>query len=482
MALIICGECSLLFLLPLINSLLNFSNFEIYKNTKYADHPIVDCITTNILLCFSFIPLIFEKYCCNSKYSSKKRHHNVKYSKFKNPTLTTIMIGILYEIVNILHSIFSNKVAANSYKIYFVNDYVFELFLILIAAKIFSKNLVYTHQQISIIFIFILGIGFYVIDKLYNNEYKGYYGVMIFVIIKQILFGICVVFIKKLMEVKNYSFFKMVLIFGLSGFVIDLFALIISSNISCQTDLDRLFTARLLEKNETRTFNMTIPVNYTISNSNDTNITNITDNTNLMDNPYISNITKTINITIPIIYNEIHYNYYLDNLKIFTESLIESINNEGISFIFLNITYKIFSVISVFLFLIVILKLYPSYTYFTNIFITIFSKLKEYFVKENEKENEHKVLFLSIQLLITLVIFLWTLVYNEIIELNFCKLNEDTRKNKIKRNDEDVRRKSDWITSKGMADADATLVDDYNQNVDLNERSISGETITVNRI
>ena len=73
-------------------------------------------------------------------------------------------------------------------------------------------------------------------------------------------------------------------------------------------------------------------------------------------------------------------------------------------------------------------------------------------------------------------------MYNEIIELNFCKLNEDTRKNKIKRNDEDVRRKSDWITSKGMADADATLVDDYNQNVDLNERSISGETITVNRI
>ena len=470
MALIICGECSLLFLLPLINSLLHFSNFELYKKTKYADHPIVDCFTTNILLCFSFIPLIFEKYCCNSKYSSKKRHHNVKYSKFKNPTLTTIMIGILYEIVNILHSIFSNKIAANTYNIYFVNDYVFELFLILIAAKIFSKNLIYTHQQISIIFIFILGIGFYVIDKLYNNDYDGYYIVMIFVIIKQILFGICVVFIKKLMEVKNYSFFKMVLIFGLSGFIIDLFALIISSNISRQDDLYGLCSARIFDKNETKTFNMTIPVNYTTSNTNDTNITNVTDNTNLMNNPYISNIT----------YNETHYNYYLDNLKSFTESLIESINNEGISFIFLNITYKIFSVISVFLFLIVILKLYPSYTYFTNIFITIFSKLKEYFVPENK--NENKVLFLSIQLLITLVIFLWTLVYNEIIELNFCKLNEDTRKNKIKRNDEDVRRKSDWITSKGMADADATLVDDYNQNVDLNERSISGETITVNRI
>ncbi len=470
MALIICGECSLLFLLPLINSLLHFSNFELYKKTKYADHPIVDCFTTNILLCFSFIPLIFEKYCCNSKYSSKKRHHNVKYSKFKNPTLTTIMIGILYEIVNILHSIFSNKIAANTYNIYFVNDYVFELFLILIAAKIFSKNLIYTHQQISIIFIFILGIGFYVIDKLYNNDYDGYYIVMIFVIIKQILFGICVVFIKKLMEVKNYSFFKMVLIFGLSGFIIDLFALIISSNISRQDDLYGLCSARIFDKNETKTFNMTIPVNYTTSNTNDTNITNVTDNTNLMNNPYISNIT----------YNETHYNYYLDNLKSFTESLIESINNEGISFIFLNITYKIFSVISVFLFLIVILKLYPSYTYFTNIFITIFSKLKEYFVPENK--NQNKVLFLSIQLLITLVIFLWTLVYNEIIELNFCKLNDDTRKNKIKRNDEDVRRKSDWITSKGMADADATLVDDYNQNVDLNERSISGETITVNRI
>jgi len=477
MALITCGECSLLFLLPLINSLLNFSNFELYKKTKYGDHPIVDCFLTNFILCFSFIPMICEKYCCNSKYSSKKRYHNGKSSKFKNPTITTIMIGLLYEIVNILHSIFSNKVAANSYKIYFVNDYVFELFLMLIAAKIFSKDLIYTHQQISIIFIFILGVGFYVIDKLYNNEYEGYYNVMIFVIIKQVLFGICVVFIKKLMEVKNYSFFKMVLIFGLSGFVIDLFVLIISSNISRKNDLFGLCSARIFERNETKTFNITIPVNYTIPNKND----NITDNnTNLMDNPVITNITKTINITIPINYNESHYLYYLDNLKCFTESLKDSVKNEGISFIVTNIIYKIFSVISVFLFLIVILKLYPSYTYFTNIFITIFSKLKEYIDKENK--NEHKYLYISIQLLITLVIFLWTLVYNEIIELNFCKLNEDTRKNKIKRNDEDVRRKSDWITSKGMADADATLVDDYTQNVDLNERSCSGETITVNRI
>jgi hypothetical protein len=40
-----------------------------------------------------------------------------------------------------------------------------------------------------------------------------------------------------------------------------------------------------------------------------------------------------------------------------------------------------------------------------------------------------------------------------------------TQKNKLKRNDYDEQRKSDWISSK-MGDADATLVDECNNSLD----------------
>ena len=145
MVLIGCGEFSSLLILPVLNSLLSFSNFEIYKNTEYYKHPIIDCLLTNLLLCLSFIPLILNKLLCNSKktkYSSKKNYHQKSSLsiKIRNPIIFIGVIGILLEVINLLHSIFSNKLAFQTG--IFMNDYVFELFSIALASKILEKAII----------------------------------------------------------------------------------------------------------------------------------------------------------------------------------------------------------------------------------------------------------------------------------------------------------------------------------------------------
>ena len=74
----------------------------------------------------------------------------------------------------------------------------------------------------------------------------------------------------------------------------------------------------------------------------------------------------------------------------------------------------------------------------------------------------HKRVLILIQIGIILFALFWSLIYNEIIELRFCGLDEDTRKNKMQREDLEERRKSEWIINKGNSDADATLDDDSN--------------------
>ena len=63
--------------------------------------------------------------------------------KIKRPILATVIIAILLEIVNLLHSIFSNKLSAKEH--IFINDYILELLFIVIALKIISKDLIYIH-------------------------------------------------------------------------------------------------------------------------------------------------------------------------------------------------------------------------------------------------------------------------------------------------------------------------------------------------
>ena len=446
MALIKLGELSLLFFLPLINSILNFGNYELYKKTEYENHPIVYCLISNLLLCALFIPLLITKYCVNSKSDNKNYHKSSLVFKVKNEMIFMIIVGFLYELVNLLHSIFGNKVG--SIKRFFMNDYLFELFFIVLASKIFTKALIYKHQLVSLIIIFLLGVIFYIIDYKYY-EYKY---VIIFVILKQIIFGVCIIFIKYITESKYYSIFKTLFTFGVVGFILDLFILIITSNVKCSGKLDDICSATVHNYKDTD-----LSENYSISYFNLTNITDITDDdlSNIKRNLSAKNITYYELLDNDII--AIEYikeiddpDYYLDNLKNFFDDLKDKEDTV------INLFNLIFSFISIFLFIIIIQKLFPSYTYFTNILVTILSKFKELF--KNEKDIN--IFIILLQIIIILIIFFWGLVYNEIIELNFCGLNDDTHKNKLISNDIDEKRKNDWAMNKTPADADATLVDD----------------------
>ena len=436
MALISCGECPCLIILPIIHALLIISNIEVYKYTEYGNHPIIDCLLSNLLLCFSFVPMIFTIYICNSKKKSDKKRHKYKNAKIKRPVLTTIIIALLYEIVNLLHSIFSNKLYVK--KDIIINDYILELFFIVIALKIISRELIYIHQQISIAIIFLLGVGFYVIEKFYNNDLKSYIFIIIISIIKQILCGISIVFIKNLTEQRKFSFFKLLFIFGITGLLIDLFTLIFSSRIKCGDSLSEICSVHIYENRNVLDINDTIPIN------NISNITNITDTNN----------------TNPLNFNESDVSYYLDNLTEFIKDLKEDMQNQNLKVIVLTVVYKIFGIIIFGLLILIIQKLSSSYTYFTNIYLTIFFKAKEFLFREKKD-----YLFLMIQIGLALIIFIFTLVFNENIELNCCGLSDYTKKNKLKRNDYDEQRKSDWISSK-LGDADATIVDDCNNSLD----------------
>ena len=451
MGLIKFGELSLLFLLPVINSILNFGNFELYKKTEYENHPIVNCLISNLLLCALFIPLLITKFCVNSKSENKNYHKSSLIFQIKNEKIFIIFVGFLYELVNILHSIFGNKIGSK--KDFFMNDYLFELFFIVVASKIFTKALIYKHHQVSIIFIFLLGVIFYLIDYKYY-EYKY---VIIFVILKQIIFGVCIIFIKYITESKYYSIFKMLFTFGVVGLILDLFILIITSNAKCSGQLDDICSAKVHNYKD-----INVLENYSISYF---NLTNITDITNITDNDIINiktNLTAKNIANYKLLDNdiiEINYikeidepDYYLDNLKNFFDNLKDKESKDTV----FNLFNIIFSFISIFLFIIIVQKLFPSYTYFTNILVTIFSKIKELF--KNEKDINAFIILL--QIIIILLIFFWALVYNEIIELNFCELNDDTKKNKLKSNDYGERRKKDWAMNKVSTDADVTLVDE----------------------
>jgi hypothetical protein len=330
-----------------------------------------------------------------------------------------------------------------------MNDYIFELFFIIVASKIFCKSLIYKHQQVSIVFIFLLGAGFYAIDILYYP----YRYELIFLILKQIIFGICVVLIKYLTELKGYSLLKVLFLFGIAGLILDLFILIITTNVKCGGELNGICSSVVHNyRYENHTSNFTYNPNDTFIDLNDyKNISEVYNISNIVD---VELVNSTSNYTLIIKYSETFDNpyYYLDNLKDFIDDYK---NNGTTGKDIINIIYLAFSTISIFLLFIIIKKLSPSYTYLSSVFLTIFSKTKELFYKETKE-----VFVLLIQIAIVIVILFWTLIYNELLELNCCKLNEDTQANKLKRNENDERRKSDWVTSKGYSDADATLVDE----------------------
>ena len=109
MSLISCGEYSIILILPLIASIFNIVNYEIFKYSAYINHPIISCTISNFILSLFFIPFLFRKFVCNRKSNEKNDYKVNLKARIRHPLLVAIVLGILYELVNLFHTIFTIK-------------------------------------------------------------------------------------------------------------------------------------------------------------------------------------------------------------------------------------------------------------------------------------------------------------------------------------------------------------------------------------
>lgn len=413
MSLISCGELSFVFILPIIAAILNIHNIEIFQYTQYKDHPIISCILSNTILSLFFIPFLFSKFICNKKNNSINNYKiNLKVT-INHPLIVMIILAILYELVNLFHIIFSLKYKSS--KPYYENDIIFELCFIHLVYKLFSTKLKYKHHVVSILFILIFDLIYFAIEVVF---YKIYY-IFIFILLKQFIVGICLVFTEYLMKDKKYSIFLIIFVFGFIGLIIDLIILTIVTYVSCADFLkNEICSVTLVKANEKS-------------------------NLSYFENNILINSEKN---------DIIDLKYYLDNGKHFYDSFTLALETEGPRILILTLIFSLFSAFSIFLNFLIVKQSYPSLTFLGNIIISYYLKIREFFYDER---GETYIIVIQI-ILITLICF-WFLIYYELIELNFCGISDYTKNNRLKRNKLDERRSKNWINNDILADADITV-------------------------
>lgn len=413
MSLISCGELSFVFILPIIAAILNIHNIEIFQYTQYKDHPIISCILSNTILSLFFIPFLFRKFICNKKNNSINNYKiNLKVT-INHPLIVMIILAILYELVNLFHIIFSLKYKSS--KPYYENDIIFELCFIHLVYKLFSTKLKYKHHVVSILFILIFDLIYFAIEVVF---YKIYY-IFIFILLKQFIVGICLVFTEYLMKDKKYSIFLIIFVFGFIGLIIDLIILTIVTYVSCADFLkNEICSVTLVKVNEKS-------------------------NLSYIENNILINSEKN---------DIIDLKYYLDNGKHFYDSFTLALETEGPRILILTLIFSLFSAFSIFLNFLIVKQSYPSLTFLGNIIISYYLKIREFFYDER---GETYIIVIQI-ILITLICF-WFLIYYELIELNFCGISDYTKNNRLKRNKLDERRSKNWMNNDILADADITV-------------------------
>ena len=413
MSLISCGELSFVFILPIIAAILNIHNIEIFQYTQYKDHPIISCILSNTILSLFFIPFLFRKFICNKKNNSIDNYKiNLKVT-INHPLIVMIILAILYELVNLFHIIFSLKYKSS--KPYYENDIIFELCFIHLVYKLFSTKLKYKHHVVSILFILIFALIYFAIEVVF---YKNYY-IFIFILLKQFIVGICLVFTEYLMKDKKYSIFLIIFVFGFIGLIIDLIILTIVTYVSCADFLkNEICSVTLVKANEKS-------------------------NLSYIENNILINSEKN---------DIIDLKYYLDNGKHFYDSFTLALETEGPRILILTLIFSLFSAFSIFLNFLIVKQSYPSLTFLGNIIISYYLKIREFFYDER---GETYIIVIQI-ILITLICF-WFLIYYELIELNFCGISDYTKNNRLKRNKLDERRSKNWMNNDILADADITV-------------------------
>ena len=378
---------------------LSFSSIK--ENIKFGLFLFQPEITkhTLIKLFYKYIGfIIFGKIFAN--YQKKNKNKNNKKIKVNNELIYNDKMGISSAslkrlfIIGVLYVVFEISIQI-SYSIG-INDFdlwTFNIVFALLFMSCFFSIHIYNHQKYSLVFIVLIDLvlsilaGFFpiknnsynIVESLCNNKLYSI-AFFIFYIINSLIISFSRVLGKVLMELKFISSYSIIIIIGIIGFILTSILLAIVSIFKCGSSEKYEIICSLNEINTKN--NMTL--NYTYYDS------------------------------IPL---------YFKNLK----------NKKNLYFyievIIINPLYTIISFLEFNYELIIIYYLNPIYIlicdsiYFGS--ISLLSFLLNYKGNKNVKS--------ILNLFANLIALFGYSIYLEIIELKFCKLNNNLRKNIIER-------------------------------------------------
>ena len=402
-------------------------------------HPFINDI-------FNYIGIIFISiilYKCREKKSNINKKSNEKNNNIEKNSSEILLIhndikdGInknisLLNLFFILsYWVFIDHITKIIQPLLIFDYWMFELLFISLMASIILKTKIYRHQKSGIIinslFCLIFGLIRFIIFSNENNNLNMKYKYWIPISIIFYLFIInstsyIYTKLKFYMDLKFISQAKLLILYGIIGFVLSTIACIIETSFECVGSEKEFFcnvynTSIIFEERtiETIITNETIINNETIMH-NETIITNET-----------------------IIHNETNIKY-IENFLIFIKEFSILDLKDRIIEIVIFIIGVIFYYCSLYFDMLIINYLTPMHFIFSSLIYLFLSKLIELIrknIKTRQFFNKEDIIYYY-DFSAYIFSFIGFMIYLEIIELNFCNLNYNLRKYINKRSIEDI--------------------------------------------
>ena len=346
-----------------------------------------------------------------SKASKKQKYLVNKITLNRKSIIFLVVSCGLYSLINVSRKIISH------FKVSDLDFWIFNIVFISIFMFKYFRIQIYKHQKYSLVFIFftnfvLLSIAADLPQKGANNQYEsvfkkcGWYSILIFLgyTIFSYISSFTKVASKKLMD-KNYiSPYIIIFLIGIFGLIFIVITLIFTSNISCGNS-------------------SYCKIKYnSIENCTNNNITgnNSTENNNSTKNNSQENNSTAYLDSIPIYFSELR-NIYKE--KQYKEFYLE-----------IFIVTPLFAIVNFIQFtceMLIILYLNPNYILISDcIYYLIKFFIKYIQLTISQDYNARKYL---VELIAEILALMGYIVYLEIIELRFCGLNDDIKKNIMKR-------------------------------------------------
>jgi hypothetical protein len=280
--------------------------------------------------------------------------------------------------------------------------------------SIFLKAKIYSHQKIGIfinsLFCLIFKLFGFIYSSNEENNLNMKYKICIPISIIFYLFIInstsyIYTKLKFYMDLKFISQIKLLNLYGIIGFVFSSIACLIETLFKCVGN-EKEFFCKIYEPYK-----------------NATNITNILN---------IANTTNTTNIT------NTNNSRYIENFYIFFNNF-KRFDNAGVKIIEIVIIFfrVLFNFCSIYFDMLVINYLTPMHFMFGSLIYVFLNDLTQLIIPKKDGEEEQPEINL-LNFLAYICSFIGFMIYLEIIELNFCKLNYNLRKYISERSTKDI--------------------------------------------